>query len=170
MTPYLKLLRDFLYFPTKMRSYNIKAAQNPQNHRVLLDLWAPWVHPVDDHYTPDPRMRACPETLGEIEKTFWPRGKRCDQAVHGWWQLKHCLFSSRTLGKINPFWRAYFSDGLVQPPIKMEDEFGSFIILDFFRSSEKPDLFFRIESGEIVVDAFDDRLAIREAWPGGRSR
>jgi len=52
----------------------------------------------------------------------------------------------------------------------MEDEFGSFIILEFFRSSEKPDLFFRIESGEIVVDAFDDRLAIREAWPQIRSR
>ena len=26
------------------------------------------------------------------------------------------LFSARTLGKMNPFWRAYFSNGLVQPP------------------------------------------------------
>ena len=28
-----------------------------------------------------------------------------------WWQLKYFLFSPRTLGKMNPFWRAYFSDG-----------------------------------------------------------
>ena len=34
----------------------------------------------------------------------------------GWWQLKHFLCSSRSLGKMNPFWRAYFSKGLVQPP------------------------------------------------------
>ena len=33
-----------------------------------------------------------------------------------WWQLKYFLFSPRKLGKMNPFWRAYFSDGLVQPP------------------------------------------------------
>ena len=25
-----------------------------------------------------------------------------------WWQLKDFLFSSRNLGKMNPFWRAYF--------------------------------------------------------------
>ena len=30
-----------------------------------------------------------------------------------WWQLKHFLFSPRNLGKMNPFWRAYFSNGLV---------------------------------------------------------
>ena len=30
--------------------------------------------------------------------------------------FKHFLFSPRTLGKMNPFWRSYFSDGLVQPP------------------------------------------------------
>ena len=28
-----------------------------------------------------------------------------------WWQLKYFLFSPRKLGKMNPFWRAYFSDG-----------------------------------------------------------
>ena len=33
----------------------------------------------------------------------------------GWWQLKYLWFS-RALGKMNPIWRAYFSDGLVQPP------------------------------------------------------
>ena len=35
-----------------------------------------------------------------------------------WWQLKHVLFSPRSLGKWNPIWRAYFSDGLVQPPTR----------------------------------------------------
>jgi len=29
-----------------------------------------------------------------------------------WWQLKYFLFSSRNLGKMNPFWRAYFSKGV----------------------------------------------------------
>ena len=29
------------------------------------------------------------------------------------------VFSPRTLGKMNPFWRAYFSDGLVQPPTSL---------------------------------------------------
>ena len=32
-----------------------------------------------------------------------------------WWQLKHFLFSPRNLGKMNPIWRAYFSDGLKPP-------------------------------------------------------
>jgi len=33
-----------------------------------------------------------------------------------WWQLKYFLCSPRKLGKMNPFWRAYFSTGSVQPP------------------------------------------------------
>ena len=33
-----------------------------------------------------------------------------------WWQLKYFLCSPLILGKMNPFWRAYFSKGLVQPP------------------------------------------------------
>ena len=32
--------------------------------------------------------------------------------------FKHFLFSPRNLGKMNPFWRAYFSNGLVQPPTR----------------------------------------------------
>ena len=32
-----------------------------------------------------------------------------------WWQLKYVLFSPRKLGKMNPFWRSYFSDGLKPP-------------------------------------------------------
>ena len=31
-----------------------------------------------------------------------------------WWQLKYVLCSPRKLGKVNPIWRAYFSDGLVE--------------------------------------------------------
>ena len=32
-------------------------------------------------------------------------------------QLKYCLFSTRKLGKMNPFWRAYFSNGLVETTV-----------------------------------------------------
>ena len=32
--------------------------------------------------------------------------------------FKYVLFSPRTLGKMNPFWRAYFSKRLVQPPTR----------------------------------------------------
>ena len=35
--------------------------------------------------------------------------------ITGWWQLKDFLFSPRKLGKMNPFWRAYFSKGLKPP-------------------------------------------------------
>ena len=34
----------------------------------------------------------------------------------GGFQLKYLLFSSITGGKMNPIWRAYVSNGLVQPP------------------------------------------------------
>ena len=35
----------------------------------------------------------------------------------GWWQLKYFFyFHPETWGKMNPFWRSIFSDGLVQPP------------------------------------------------------
>ena len=34
-----------------------------------------------------------------------------------WWQLKYFFsFSPRSLGKMNPIWRAYFWDGLKPPP------------------------------------------------------
>jgi len=39
-------------------------------------------------------------------------------AITRWWQLKYFPFSPRTLGKMNPFWWAYFSSGLVQPPTR----------------------------------------------------
>ena len=38
-----------------------------------------------------------------------------------WWQLKRFFkhFLPRNLGEDHPIWRAYFSDGLVQPPTRM---------------------------------------------------
>ena len=36
-----------------------------------------------------------------------------------WWQLKYFLFSPWKLGKMNPVWRAYFSNGVVQPPSRL---------------------------------------------------
>ncbi len=38
-------------------------------------------------------------------------------SLSGWWQLKYFWNFHSYLGKMNPFWRAYFSKGLVQPPI-----------------------------------------------------
>ena len=38
----------------------------------------------------------------------------------GWWNFKHFDFHPyRTWGRWTPFWRAYFSDGLVQPPTRV---------------------------------------------------
>ena len=39
--------------------------------------------------------------------------------LSGWWQLKYFWNFHLYLGKMNPFWRAYFSDGLVQPPTSL---------------------------------------------------
>ena len=38
-----------------------------------------------------------------------------EESFSRWWQLKYFLFSPRNLGKMNPFWRAYFSKGLKPP-------------------------------------------------------
>ena len=35
--------------------------------------------------------------------------------LSGWWFHSYFLFPPRTLGKMNPFWRAYFSKGLKPP-------------------------------------------------------
>ena len=47
----------------------------------------------------------------DISVTLWYRNQTYE-IYSRWWQLKHFLFSTRKLGKMNPFWRAYFSDGL----------------------------------------------------------
>ena len=53
--------------------------------------------------------------------------------VSGWWQLNYFLCSTRNLGKMNPFWRAYFSDGLVQPPTR--GVFSPVTVCFFFKFS-----------------------------------
>ena len=41
----------------------------------------------------------------------------------GWWfHIFSILFSPRRLGKMMPFWRRYFSKGLVQPPTSLQNE------------------------------------------------
>ena len=40
----------------------------------------------------------------------------CVHGIFGWWQLKHFLFSPLLTWGNDPIWRAYFSNGLVQPP------------------------------------------------------
>ena len=55
-----------------------------------------------------------PWRLGNVsfkKGAFW-KGKY----ISRWWQLKYFECSSRTLGKMNPFWRTLISTGLVQPP------------------------------------------------------
>ena len=47
--------------------------------------------------------------------------------------FKYFLFSSRKLRKMNPFGRAYFSDGLVQPPTSIGLTLQGF--KDFFKNS-----------------------------------
>ena len=43
-----------------------------------------------------------------------------------WWrQLKYFWNFHPHLGKMNPFWRAYFSTGLVQPPTSYESALGA---------------------------------------------
>ena len=43
--------------------------------------------------------------MGEIQVTWW-------------WRASNIFIFTRKLGKMNPFWRAYFSKGLVQPPTR----------------------------------------------------
>ena len=54
-----------------------------------------------------------------VDKVRPPKkGQQTKTTKTGWWQLKYFLFSPQKLGKMNPFWRAYFSNGLVQPPTR----------------------------------------------------
>ena len=49
---------------------------------------------------------------------FQPKTSSLGIHTDRWWQLKYVLFSSQSPGKWNPIWRAYFSNGLVQPPTR----------------------------------------------------
>ena len=48
--------------------------------------------------------------------------------IQGRHQLKYCLFSPRKLGKMIPFWRAYFSDRL-KPPIYIYTQYPPCILI-----------------------------------------
>ena len=77
-------------------------------------------------------------SLGVLLKVtwrYWDSTGFFDHSISRWWQLKHCLFSPRKLGKMNPFWRSYFSDGLVQPPTKFL--FGGILFYLFFSPASK---------------------------------
>ena len=63
--------------------------------------------------------------------------------------LKYFLFSPRTLGKMNPFWRAYFAQGLVQPPTS-----------DYLTETKHPN-----EFPPPWMDWMDDFLRCNEAKP-----
>ena len=52
--------------------------------------------------------------------------------------FKHLLFSPRRLGKMNPFWRAYFSKGLVQPPTRLC--IGEFFVKNLARIGNNEDI------------------------------
>ena len=58
---------------------------------------------------------------------FWDVCRLQSFSFLRWWQLKDFLFSSRTLGNWFPFWRAYFSNGLVQPPTSFQECFIKFL-------------------------------------------
>ena len=47
-----------------------------------------------------------------------PIKQRVSRHYLGGGNSKYFLFSPRKLGKMNPFWRSYFSKGLVQPPTR----------------------------------------------------
>ena len=51
-----------------------------------------------------------PETSKMLE--IWT----CEKSWTRWWQLKYFLFSPLPPWGNDPIWRAYFSNGLVQPP------------------------------------------------------
>ena len=49
-----------------------------------------------------------------------------------WWQLKYLfIFIPTILGKFAPIWRAYFSDGLVQPPTSYTTNNYGTLLLDW---------------------------------------
>ena len=71
-------------------------------------------------------------------------------SISRWWQLNFFSFSSRKLGKMNPFWRAYFSNGL-KPPTR----FSWMGIFCFFSLGYlKPLTFFSLS--KFTASPFDD--------------
>ena len=90
------------FFPTKC------APKMSVEKRYFVNTWYTWV-------------RNKTNVIGRIpkgnEKVFRPSILRCENVMIALLGggFKYSLFSPRTLGKMNPFRGAYFSDGLVQP-------------------------------------------------------
>ena len=81
----------------------------------------------NDHYDPleNPLMRPRPQKHSR------------------WWQLIFFKFSSRKLGKMNPFWRAYFSNGLKPPTSVLLYFLSSGVMMKKFTKKCPPDSFWR---------------------------
>ena len=79
-------------------------------------------------------------TSGTNRKIFSSRGR---PILGG--GFRYFLFPPRTLGKMNPFWRAYFSKGLVQPPTRICSFFlRKVILLKPFPSIKTPKIYGKI--------------------------
>ena len=103
-----------------------------RNHKNLRGFW----NESEGHGEPSDRLRAWrgEDSLG-LRQNPWLRIHWGWTGIFtGWWQLKEFLFSPRKLGKMNPFWLAYFSDGLVQPPTSIFT--GSIFMVDFYGKCE----------------------------------
>ena len=127
------------------------------------------------------RNNGIPVPIGNSNIWGFPKN-RGKHPQNGWWKywktlLKWMIWgkrggnsniflcSSRTLGKMNPIWRAYFSEGLVQPPTSnslyaasattSHDRFGHTKCHDSFFSFEVPWLLkartVKICAGEILL-------------------
>ena len=84
-----------------------------QQRRVAIDL-IQWKY-QGYHLSALGRCFGCIWNLFQLQDVEFSVSKVCK--VVG---FKHCVFSPRNLGKMNPFWRSYFWDGLVQPPTSLQ--------------------------------------------------
>ena len=90
----------------------------------------------------------------------------------GCWQLKYCLFSPRKLGKMRPFWRSYFWNGL-KPPTRpnlyfptifsvlvLSSEQNVFqVVLLIVQKSTKPPLYLWYQTLITVIEQFKGRFS-----------
>ena len=87
-----------------------------------LDIFHPWGGILLHHQHFIGFLAESSMGRGEPREFFvgedgWWLSKDQKKPWSGWWQLKYFVYFHPELwGRFNPFWRAYFSDGLVQPP------------------------------------------------------
>ena len=117
--------------------------KDPLYQWAKFGLWTSWGY--IKHHKTQPRHFSCRiswmllNVQSPTPRSALLRWLRCPVAWWGWrarkgpraaWRLRRLamawlgggfkyflVFSPRKLGKMNPFWQAYFSKGLVQPPI-----------------------------------------------------